>query len=230
MLGLLVIIVISWMLLLFIEKKNISVLGIIPDKKRVSQFAIGFMIMTCICLIIIYIESWVLHVEWKKNETINFTDILNSFIYHIRSALTEDLVFRGAILYILIQKIGAKKAIIISAILFGIYHIFSYGLLHGNVIVTIYIVIITGCTGYVWAFTFYKTKSIMMGLGLHLGYNFIMTLFHEAHPYGELIFQEVSKTSLKDWEWLFYNLAKGLFPSIITLIVVKQYLKKNKIA
>ncbi len=229
MLGILVIIIISWILLHFIEKKNIEVLGIIPSKKRYIQFLLGFVIIILICLINIFIESILLNVEWEQNSIINYNLFLDSFIYHLKSALTEDLVFRGAILFILIQKIGANKAILISAIIFGIYHIFSYGMLNSSIILMVYIILITGFTGYVWAYTFNKTKSIMMGLGFHLGYNFLMTMFYENQPYGQLIFQEVSKTSLSDWYWLLFNIPKGLFPSILTLVFVKQYLKYQTI-
>ena len=225
MLGLLVIIVISWVLLRFIEKKNINVLGIIPTKKRSTQFFFGFIIMTAICLITILIESFFLNVNWKQNNIIHYDLIFDALIYHIKSALTEDLVFRGAILYILVQRIGAKKAILLSAIIFGVYHIFSYGMLGSSIILITYIILITGATGYVWAYTFDKTNSIMMGLGFHLGHNFIMSLFYKNQPYGQLIFQEVSKISLADWNWLMYHIPKGLFPSIITFILVKQYLK-----
>lgn len=225
MLGLLVIIVISWVLLYLIEKKNIEVLGIIPTQKRSIQFLIGFVIIVTICLTSIFIESLVLNVEWKQNNNINYVFIFDAFIYHIKSALTEDLVFRGALLYILIQKIGVKKAILLSALVFGIYHIFSYGMLNSNIIAMLYVILITGFTGYVWAYTFHKTKSIMMGLGFHVGYNFLMSLFYENQPYGQLIFQEVSKVSLVDWNWLLYNIPKGLFPSILTFVFVKIYLK-----
>ncbi len=225
MVGLIVILVFSWVLLHFIEKKNIDVLGIIPNKKRTFQFLIGFIIMSFICFLSIYIESYVLNVKWETNSTINYTNIFNAFIYHIRSALTEDLVFRGAILYVLIQRIGSKKAILLSAIIFGIYHVFSYGMLNSNIIPILYTILITGFVGYVWAYTFDKTNSIMMGLGFHLGYNFLMSLFYENQPYGQLIFHEISKISLVDWNWLFYNVPKGLFPTILTFIFVKQYLK-----
>lgn len=225
MLGLLVIVVISWLLLHFFEKKNIEVLGIIPTRKRVFEFVLGFTFVVLICLLIIYNETLVLNVEWKQNDSINYTAILNSFIYHVKSALTEDMVFRGAILYILINRLGAKWGILISALCFGVYHVFSYGMSGERIIPILFVILVTGFVGYVWAFAFYKTKSIMMGLGFHLAYNFTMAMFYELPPVGELLFQEISKTNLRDWDWLFYNLFKGLLPSIITLIVVKQYLK-----
>lgn len=225
MIGLLVIIVISWVLLRFIEKKNIEVLGIFPNKQRIMQFIIGSVFVVLVCLLIIYIETIVLNVEWKMNDSISYKAIFNSFVYHVRSALTEDLVFRGALLYILISRLGAKWAILISALCFGVYHVFSYGMTDEKIIPILYVIIITGFTGYVWAYTFYRTQSILMGLGFHIASNFVLAMFYVSPPVGELIFHEISKTSLRDWDWLLYYLVKGLIPSVLTLIFVNQYLK-----
>lgn len=224
MIGLLVIIVISWLLLYFIEKKNLDVLGIVPNANRISQFLIGFFVITTIVLINIYIETIVLKIEWEQ-KTINYYTIFNAFVYHIKSALTEDLVFRGAILYILISRLGAKWAIFISAFSFGIYHVFSYGMLGERIIPILYVIIVTGFVGYVWAYSFYKTKSIMLALGFHLGVNLINSFFFESQPYGELIFKATSILQLRDWDWLYFNLFKGLFPTIVTLVCVKLLLK-----
>lgn len=220
MLGLLIIIVISWALLRFIEKKNIDVLGIIPNLNRLGQLVLGFLIITLISLINIYIETQILNVEWKS-KAIDYSVFFNAFIYHLKSALTEDLIFRGAILYILIQRIGPVKAIWLSAIMFGVYHWFSYGIIEGRLILLAYVLVVTGFTGYVWAFTFYKTKSIMTGLGFHLGVNLINACFFESQPYGEIFFQKVSSIDVNDWNWLFFNLFKGLFPSLATLVCLK---------
>jgi len=222
MLGLLVIIVISWVLLYYIEKKNIEVLGLIPNGKRIIQFAVGIVFIMLVSLINIYVESYILDVNWKLNSKINYTLIFDSFIYHLRSALTEDLVFRGALLYILISKLGAKWAIFISTICFGIYHVFSYGMTAERIVPIVYVVLITGVTGYVWAYTFYKTKSIILGLGFHLGINLIMTFFYSSQPYGELIFTELSRNNFTSkWNELYFLLFKGLFPSIMTYPFVK---------
>lgn len=227
MLGLLIILVISWALLRFIEKKNIDVLGLIPYPNRMLQFFIGLVFMMLLCLLMVAAETYILNVKWKLKETVDFSLIFQSFFYHIKSALTEDLVFRGALLYILIQRIGSKKAILLSALCFGVYHVFSYGMMGERIIPIVYVILVTGFTGYVWAYTFYKTKSIMLGLGFHLGYNFLMTFFYESYPYGELIFIELSKTAPQDWNWIFFNLFKELFPSIITLVFVNYLIKSS---
>ncbi len=227
MLGLLVIIIISWLLLHFIEKENIDAIGIIPKRKPVVQFLVGFLFIILITLLTIYIESVVTSLHWKMNSKINYGLIFDSFLYHLKSALTEDLIFRGALLYILIKKIGSQKAILLSAIAFGIYHWFSYGMINGPIVPLIYIFITTGFTGYVWAFTFNKTKSIMMPLGFHVGFNFLMTFFYTSQPYGELLFTEISSVHLSEWNQFYFSLFKGLFPSIGTLLFVKFVLLFN---
>ena len=229
MVGLLVIIVVSGLLLRVIEKKNLTILGIIPNQKHMIQFLIGFLCLAIINLSLIYFETLVKSVNWQS-QPINYGLIFKAFRYHLKSALTEDLVFRGALLYILISKIGAKKAILVSAIVFGIYHIFSYGMLGDRIVPILYVIIMTGFTGYVWAYTFDKTKSIMMPLGFHLGSNMVMACFFPSQPYGELLFAELSRVNLTEWNELYYSLFKGLYPSILTLIFVKLVLKsKSKI-
>lgn len=227
MVGLLVIIVLSWVLLHFIEKKSITVLGIIPNQKHSIQFLISFLFIALISLSMIYIETIMKSVDWKLNRNINYKLIYKAFIYHFKSALTEDLVFRGAILYILIRKIGAKKAILISAFCFGIYHVFSYGMSGDRIVPILYVILMTGFTGYVWAYTFYKTKSIMLALGFHLGHNLVIVFFFPSQPYGELLFTELSRVNFSEWNELCFAIFKGLFPPVVTLIFVKFLLKSN---
>ena len=155
-------------------------------------------------------------------------NILNAFLYHIKSALTEDLVFRGALLYILIQRLSPKKAIWISALCFGFYHVFSYGISFHTIIPIIYVVVVTGFAGYVWAFTFHKTKSIYMGLGFHLGVNMINVIFYKSQPYGELLFSEVSRGEISEWNNFLVVIFKGLFTSVVTFVCLIFYFKHKE--
>ena len=105
MIGIIVILGISWLLLHFIVEKNLTALGIFPIGKRIKQFTIGLIVMGLINIVFIYAESIIKSKVWEINPSLNANLILKSFWYHLKSALTEDLVFRGALLYILISKI-----------------------------------------------------------------------------------------------------------------------------
>ncbi len=58
MIGILVIIAISWLLLYLIEKKNILALGFLPITKRLKQFLIGFLVTGVLCVLVQYLEAY----------------------------------------------------------------------------------------------------------------------------------------------------------------------------
>jgi membrane protease YdiL (CAAX protease family) len=223
MIGLVVLLLISWGLLFLLEKKNLFAIGIVPTPKHLVHFAVGLVSILLICGILVSIETEIQCVKWEFRG-IRYPLLLEAFGYHLRSALTEDLVFRGALLYILIRRLGAKWAILLSAVFFGIYHVFSYGITGERWILITYVVLVTGFTGYVWAYAFHKTKSIYLGLGLHLGYNMLMACFYEAQPYGEMLFSALSKADLLEPAKSYYSFFRGLFPTAMTLILLKVFL------
>lgn len=226
MIGILVALAISWLLLFLIEKENILALGFLPIVKRLKQFLIGFLITGILCVLVQYLESYLKSSSWILNKDITSGIILKSFWWDFKSVLTEELIFRGALLYILIQKIGSRKSILISAISFGIYHWFSFGVL-GNVMAMILVFIGTGLMGYAWAWAFSKTKSIMLPLGLHLGWNFVHNTIFSKGPLGELVLISKGGIELTDWTSLL-NFVSGLVIVPVLVIIYVRYFVKNE--
>jgi len=224
MIGILVAIVISWLLLHLFEKKNILALGFLPIGKRLKQFLIGFLITGTLCVLDQYLEAFLKSSTWVLNENSTGGIILKSFWWDVKSVLTEELIFRGALLYILIQKIGSKKSILISAIAFGIYHWFSYGVL-GNVMAMILVFIGTGLMGYAWAWAFSKTKSMMLPFGLHLGWNFIYNTIFSKGPLGELLLISQGGNELTDWASLLNFISGLVIVPLVVLIYVRFFVK-----
>lgn len=226
MLGIIVALAISWLLLFLIEKKSILSLGFLPIAKRLKQFFVGFLITALLCVIVQYSESLLKSSTWVLNENITSQIILKAFWWDLKSVLTEELIFRGAILYILIQKIGSNKAILISAIAFGIYHWFSFGVL-GNIVAMILVFIGTGLMGYAWAWAFAKTKSIMLPLGFHLGWNFIHNTIFSKGPLGELVLTSQGGNELSDWTSLLNFILGLVLVPILLLFYVRYFVKKE---
>jgi membrane protease YdiL (CAAX protease family) len=227
MLGILTIITISWLLLYVIEKESILALGFLPITKRLKQFVIGFLITGMLCVLVQYLEAYLKSSSWVLNEEITGGIILKSFWWDLKSVLTEELIFRGAILYILIQKIGSQKSILISAVAFGIYHWFSFGVL-GNPMAMIVIFIGTGLMGYAWAWAFSKTTSIMLPFGLHLGWNFIYNTIFSKGPLGKLVLMSQGGTELTGWASLLNFLSGLVIVPILVLIYVRFCVKEQK--
>ena len=175
---------ISGILLWLYDKSNLLILGFLPTKKRIVDFIFGFFLSAILCALCLYLIIIVTKPTVTINPHFTFTTFLYSSFWMLKSVLGEELLFRGALLYIGIKKLGLKNACILSSLLFGIYHWFSYGIL-GDFSQMIYIFFLTGIGGLLFAFSFALTKSIYLPVGLHLGWNLINVVIFSGGPLGK---------------------------------------------
>ncbi|WP_375324271.1 CPBP family intramembrane glutamic endopeptidase [Flagellimonas sp. GZD32] len=226
MIGILALLSLSWLLLHFIQKTNILALGFLPIAKRLKQFLTGFLLSSILCVLVQYQEAFLKSATWTLNNNITGGLVLSSFWWDVKSVLTEELVFRGALLFILIQRIGSQKSILISAITFGIYHWFSYGVL-GNVMAMIFVFLGTGLMGFAWAWAYSKTKSILLPFGLHLGWNFTYNTIFSKGPLGEMVLISKGGTELADFISLWNFLSGLVFVPILVLLFVGYFVRNE---
>ncbi|MEL7530220.1 MAG: CPBP family intramembrane glutamic endopeptidase [Bacteroidota bacterium] len=219
MLGIVVILLVSGGLLYWLDKEQFQALGSLQLGKQMLQFSVGLGFFLLFHLLMKGLDTISQSISWRINPDFNYQLALSTLWYQFKSVLTEELIFRGVLLYFLIKRLGWQAALIISAIAFGVYHWFSYGL-WGALVPMIYIFLITGAMGYVWAWAFARTRSIMLGLGMHLGWNLIAAFFSTG-PNGEVLFIEQSRVAFSEWNNLWYLLAQGLAVPIITILLLR---------
>lgn len=227
MLGIVAAIAISWGLLYLTKKESILALGFLPVSKRLKQFFIGFFVTGILCVLTQFLEAYLQSSSWIINESITVGVVAQAFWWDVRSVFTEELIFRGALLYILIQKIGVQKSILISAASFGIYHWFSFGVL-GNPMAMIFIFAGTGLMGYAWALAFAKTNSIMLPFGLHLGWNFTYNTVFSNGPLGELVLLSEGGIELSGWASTLNFLSGMIIVPILVLLYVRFFVKEEE--
>ncbi|WGQ11349.1 CPBP family intramembrane metalloprotease [Pedobacter gandavensis] len=109
--------------------------------------------------------------SYQFNPDYTIIDFFKSSFFVLKGVIFEELQFRGALFYLLIRQLGTNKAIAISAIAFGIFHWFSYGII-GQPLKMLTVFISTGIMGYLLALAFVKSSTILLPLMIHLGYNF----------------------------------------------------------
>ncbi len=222
MIGISILLAISWALLYLTERKSILALGIVPIRRRLQQFGIGFLLTSLLCISVQFLEVTLKSTEWHLNKEVDTVLILRMSFWDLKSVITEELIFRGAILYILIRKLGTLKGMWISSIAFGIYHWFSFGIL-GSIIPMIVVFVGTGLMGYAWALSFSKTKSIAMPIGLHFGWNFTFNTVFSNGPLGNGILFSESNNIISDW----FSLIGLWVVPIIVLLFVKIVIPQN---
>ncbi|NBP69846.1 MAG: CPBP family intramembrane metalloprotease [Cytophagia bacterium] len=183
MVGILLQLTLSWVLLRFIEKKNLLALGILPIDRRVWQMIIGVLGAMLICIVHSLIQGAIQGIIWQVNPVYTLNGFVSALGFCVRSVLFEELIFRGALLYILLQRMRSGIALMISSLAFGIYHWFTWGVL-GDVKMMIIALVMTGAYGWTLAYAFYKTKSMMLGFGLHLGWLLVSMIIFSSSTIG----------------------------------------------
>jgi membrane protease YdiL (CAAX protease family) len=140
MIGIIVQLIISWIIIWVIEKRNLSVLGLSPTKKRGLDFILFFSITALFCSSEFFLRMLFAKQRWQLNPDLTFNLISYGIWWNVKSVLFEELIFRGVLLYILIKRLGTTAGIVISAVSFGIYHWFSQEVL-GNPVQMITIIL-----------------------------------------------------------------------------------------
>lgn len=204
MIGILVVLIISWLLLWFTYHKHLTVLGIKPTPKRLAELSAGLIIAGGCCIVYHLMGT----LSWRINQKMTTQGLLNSSWWVLKSVLFEELIFRGALLYIAVRKFGVTKACMLSAICFGIYHLFSYNAF-GNPVQMFIVFMMTAIIGWIFSFAFVKTGSLYLPFALHFGWNYLNIVVFSSGPLGtQILIRGNENKSL--WIFLFQVFALPL--------------------
>lgn len=230
MIGLIVELIISWLLLKFILHENLSVLGFKINSKQLKSTTVALFIPVVFLVIyLVGISLWVKS-PYHLNPHYTLAEFKKSAWYVLKSVIYEELIFRGTLLYILIKRIGAQKAVMASAIGFGIYHWFTMGVL-GNIVPMLFVFAITATMGYIFALSFSISKTIYFPFALHLGYNFTFMIIFSRSNLGEQLLIPMFKNDPVKTGVVFQTVITVIhyivFPFMIWLYL--RYLKKHMV-
>lgn len=221
MIGL-ILIAFTWVLLRF-ECKNLSDIGFNKPLQRSKELVVGIFIAALFCLTQNLLSSYLGNFEWKVNSGFTISSTLESFRWVLNSVLYEELLFRGYLFYKAIQLFGARLACTITAVAFGIYHWFSYEVF-GQPVTMFYVFILTAIPGFMFGYAFVRTKSLILPIGLHLGWNMVNIIVFSRGSVGQqlLTAEPVSGlTSIVGWEAILVNLIIPLSLPLLVISVLK---------
>ena len=171
MIGALIALLLSWALLHFIENQSLEALGFRPTPRRLKLVGLGFL-LTAVFMSVYYLaEAAGWHSPYHLNPRFSTGWLPTSLWNLFTSALFEELLFRGALLYILMRRIGPAKAVLVSAVAFGMYHWVIVGIHSLPQMVLLFLSM--GWLGYALARSYVVTGSILVPLALHYASNFI---------------------------------------------------------
>ena len=225
MIGLLVVFVLSWLLLRFVAHEPIAVLGIAPSKRRLIELLVGALFMAGVGVVNFVWQAHFKRIGYQLNPDYGVGQVLAGSFWVLKAVVLEELVFRGALLYMLIKSIGAIRACLISSLLFGVYHWFSYEVFGSRLILMVYILLVTGSGGWMFSYAFAKTRSLYACTGLHLGWNLVAAVVFSSGPIGsQLLLQQGQAVEWNEWvTLLFFSLQAIVVPGVVTWYLARVY-------
>jgi uncharacterized protein len=161
-----------------------------PSRRRVFDFLIYFIVSAAFCASGFGLKMLMAKQQWALNPSATLPVLLDGAQWTLVSVLFEELIFRGALFYILVKKLGATRAVWISGVAFGVYHWFSQGS-WGNSGAMAVTLVITGAMGLVLACGYAKTGSLYVPVAIHLGWNLVQQNVFSVGPIGNHLFVEV---------------------------------------
>ena len=187
MLQLIGLLAISWLIIWLFEKGNLSVLGLMPTKERLKYCTILFIVSAVFSATAFLLRMYFAKEEYTISNSITTKSIILETWFQIRTVLTEELLFRGVLLYILIKKIKQTKAIIISAVLFAALHVINAGVC-GNFKQMIILFTFTFLMGVLLAYSYARTFSLLIPFAIHYGWNLTQNYIFPDTATGNHIF------------------------------------------
>jgi membrane protease YdiL (CAAX protease family) len=164
----------------------------LPKPKELGLFLLGFILITPIIQNITYIQTWIIDNLAKNYGAVkqakDFFDSMDkmvgesyTFIFSVKSvidvfiiviaiavtpAICEEFFFRGLIQKSFELKWKPATSIIVSSLVFALYHFSPYGLIP--------LFLLSLFLGY----AAYKTNSILVPAGIHFANNFFMIILY----------------------------------------------------
>lgn len=166
-----VLLVVTWLMVRFVNKKPFGAVGLWFHPRTVREFGmgllIGFLMMSGIFIVLL--ASGYVQVEWLERSygQISIT-LIYAFAFFGLAAASEELLFRGYVFQTMSQGITLLPAILVMSAIFGIAHF-------NNPNATTFSTVNVMLAGIWLSFAYQKTRSLWLPFGLHLAWNFTQT-------------------------------------------------------
>ncbi len=226
MLQLIVLLTISWLLIWIFEKGNLSALGFTPTKDRMKYFSILFITSALLSATAFLLRMYFAKEEYTITQSLTPRSVILEIWYQFRTVLTEELLCRGALLFILIKKIGQTKAIVITSIFFAVLHWINAGV-WGSLTQMIIVFTFTFAMGLLLAYSYARTFSILIPLAIHYGWNLTQNYIFPDTAAGNHIFTLATPPPTVTISYLaFFTML--LLPKILVLVIDYLIIKQHR--
>lgn len=145
-------------------------LGLTVSSRRVREFTFGFLVGGILFSELALVRGATVDATWSFGGVNAIfaacTGLLTAFVM----LLPEELLFRGYAFQRLVQTVGAWPGILISAVLFGLYHLVGSGMWGMG---GFFRLAMPTLGGVVFGWAALRTRGLALPIGLHLAGNWV---------------------------------------------------------
>jgi membrane protease YdiL (CAAX protease family) len=154
-----------WLTVRFIDHRPLRTFGIgfLPNWRRDLLVGLGLAAGMLALLIAGCKAAGSLSIRWTGQQ-FSLGTLLATFGFLLLASLTEELVFRGFPLQVLVEGVGEWPAMIGMSVLFGVMHMNNPG---ASVLGTINTVV----AGILLSLAYVRTRSLWLPYAIHVGWN-----------------------------------------------------------
>jgi membrane protease YdiL (CAAX protease family) len=171
-------------LALVLDRTGFASLGLVPTRGRVREFVLGFAVGGLLFAMLAVARGARVEAVWTFAGWNGVATACVGLITAFLLLLPEELVFRGYAFQRLVSAVGAWPGIVISAVLFGVYHVVGSGMW---AVGAFFQLAMPAVGGVVFGWTAVRTKGLALPIGLHLGGNWVQASVLSFQPQSDTL-------------------------------------------
>ena len=160
---------------------SLADLGIAMNRPRLRQLGLGFAIGSALFLGVIGAQTLLVGARWQLTGLSGALAAVTGLGLAFVLVLVEELLFRGVALRQLRIMYGDRAAILLSASLFGAYHLVQTD---SWAIGAVFVFLMPFLGGLVFGFAAVESDGLALPIGLHLGGNWVQAAIAGFAPNG----------------------------------------------
>jgi len=160
---------------------SLASLGLPTIRGRVPELAFGFVVSAAMFLAVAWTQSIVTGSPWEFQGTAGLVAAVYGLALTTCFVLAEELLFRGVGLRALRGLFGPSAAVVLSAVLFGAYHLVGSGDWAMGAFFRFFTAMLGGL---LFGYAAVRSGGLALPIGLHLGGNWVQASVAGFSPVG----------------------------------------------
>ncbi len=167
-----------------LDRTGFGSLGLVPTRERVRECVFGFLIGAVLFAVLALVRAARVEASWTFAGAEGLATAGAGILVAFLVLLPEELLFRGYAFQRLVSVVGAWPGILVSALVFGVYHVVGSGMWG---IGAFFQFAMPAVGGGVFGWTAVRTKGLALPIGLHLGGNWVQASVLSFQPDADVL-------------------------------------------